>query len=91
MTDLLIILNESHSLYAGCGTYVFISGGGGGRSSPLYKPYKYVPSQRVGFLNRFGLKTGIDFAHFRLESGLVYEGTTVLTVVCQCVRRFNSK
>ena len=91
MTDLLIILNESHSLYAGCGTYVFISGGGGGGSSPLYKPYRYVPPHRVGFLSRFGLKTGIDFARFGLESGLVYEGTTVLTVVYQCVRRFNSK
>ena len=25
----------------------------------------------------FGLKTGIDFAHFDLESGMVFEGTTV--------------
>ena len=63
----------------------------GGGGYPLYKPYRYMLPQRVGFLNRFGLKTGIDFAHFGLESGLVYEGTTVLTVVCQCVRRFNSK
>ena len=30
----------------------------------------------VGFLRRFGLKTGIDFAHFGLESGMVFEGTT---------------
>ena len=29
-----------------------------------------------GFLRRFGLKTGIDFAHFGLESGMVFEGTT---------------
>ena len=28
-----------------------------------------MPPQRVGFLCRFGLKTGIDFAHFGLESG----------------------
>ena len=28
----------------------------------LYKLYRYVPPQRVGFLSRFGLKTGIDFA-----------------------------
>ena len=30
----------------------------------LYKLYRYgyVPPQRVGFLNRFDLKTGIDFA-----------------------------
>ena len=26
-------------------------------------------------LRRFGLKTGIDFAHFGLESGMVFEGT----------------
>ena len=44
--------------------------------------------QRVGFLGRFGLKTGIDFAHFGLESGMVYKGTTV---VYQRVRRFNCK
>ena len=35
-----------------------------------------VPPQRVGFLGLFGLKTGIDFAHFGLESGMVFEGTT---------------
>ena len=28
----------------------------------------------VGFLGRFGLKTGIDFAHFSLESGMIFEG-----------------
>ena len=26
------------------------------------------------FLRRFGLKMGIDFAHFNLESDMVYEG-----------------
>ena len=31
---------------------------------------------RVGFLRRFGLKTGIHFAQFGLESGMVFEGTT---------------
>ena len=31
---------------------------------------------RVGFLCRFGLKTGKHFAHFGLESGMVFEGTT---------------
>ena len=50
--------------------YNFPRGGGG---TPLYKPYKYVPPLRVGFLRRFGLKRGIDFAHFGLESGMVYE------------------
>ena len=45
-------------------------------STPLYKPYRYVPPHRVGFLHRFGLKTGIHFTHFGLESGVVFEGTT---------------
>ena len=35
-----------------------------------------MPPHRVGFLRRFGLKTGIHFAHFGLESGMVFEGTT---------------
>ena len=61
-----------------------------GQESPC-KQFRYVPPQRVGFLRRFDLKTGIDFAHFGLESGMVYEGTTVVTVAYQCVRRFNSK
>ena len=61
-----------------------------GGGTPLYKPYRYVPPQRVGFLRRFGLKTGIDFAHFGLESGMVYKGTTI-DIVYQYVGRFNSK
>ena len=32
-----------------------------------------VPPYGVGV---FGLKTGIHFAHFGLESGMVFEGTT---------------
>ena len=36
----------------------------------------YVPPQRVKFLRRFGLKTGLDFAQFGLESGMVFEETT---------------
>ena len=35
-----------------------------------------MPLQRVGFLRLFGLKTGIDCAHFNLESGMVFSGTT---------------
>ena len=46
-----------------------------GGNSP-YEPYRYVPPQRVWFLRRFGLKTGIDFAHFGLEPGMVFKGTT---------------
>ena len=67
--------------------------------TPLYKPYRCVPPHRIGFLRRFGLKTGIDFAqfglktgihfvHFGLESGWVVEGTTG---VLEHFYRFNSK
>ena len=35
--------------------------------TPLYKQYRYVLPQRVWFWCRFGLKMGIDFAHFGLE------------------------
>ena len=35
-----------------------------------------VPPQRVGFLRRFSLKTGLDFAQLGLESGMVFEETT---------------
>ena len=31
---------------------------------------------REGFLNRFSLKTGIHFAQFGLETGMVFKGTT---------------
>ena len=34
------------------------------------------PPHRVGVLRLFGLKTGIHFAPFGLESGVVFEGTT---------------
>ena len=49
---------------------------GGGGVTPLYKLYSYLPPHRVGFLRRFGLTTGIHFAHFGLESGMVFEETT---------------
>ena len=42
--------------------------------TPLYEVYRYVPPQRVWFLSRFGLKTGIDFEHFGLKLGMVIEG-----------------
>ena len=48
----------------------------GGGGTPIYKLYRYVPLHRVGFLRRFGLETGIHFAHFGLESGMVFKGTT---------------
>ena len=56
--------------------------------TPLYKPYRYVPPHRVGFLRRFGLKTGLRFSHFGLESGMLFEGTTG---VYERSYRFNSK
>ena len=55
---------------------------GGAIPYPLYKPYRYVPPHRVGFLCRFGLKTSIHFAHFGLESVMVFEGTT------ECINAF---
>ena len=51
-----------------------MSGSGGG--NPLYKLYRYVPPHRIGFLLCFGLKTGIHFAHFGLESGMGVKGST---------------
>ena len=62
--------------------------GGGGGGTPLYKLYRDVPPHRVGFLYRFGLKTGIDFVHFGLESGVVFGGTTGVYERIYC---FNSK
>ena len=52
--------------------------GGGWGVTLFYKPYRYVPPQKVGFLLRFGLKTVKDFTHFGLESGIVFEGATVV-------------
>jgi len=37
---------------------------------------RYVPPQGVWFLCLFGLKMGINFVHFGLELGMVFEGTT---------------
>ena len=34
---------------------------------PLYKPYRYLPPQRIRSYGCFGLKTGFDFAHFAVE------------------------
>ena len=50
---------------------VLIPGRGEG-GTPLYKVYRYVPPQRVWFLSRFGLKTGIDFDNYGLKSGRVF-------------------
>ena len=39
-----------------------------------YISYRYVPRppHQEGFLHRFGLKTGIHFAHFALEPGMAF-------------------
>ena len=38
------------------------------------KGYGFCQELRLLFLRRFGLETGIDCAHFGLESGMVFEG-----------------
>ena len=49
-------------------------GRGGGGGTPLYKPHRYVPPQRVELFSPFDLITGVGrgggvyFAHFGLES-----------------------
>ena len=55
-------------------TSIVITTPGGGTS--LNKPYRFVPHQKVCFLCRYSLKTGKDFTHFGLESGMAFEGTT---------------
>ena len=56
---------------------------------PYITKAMYVCAAPKGrFLRRFSLKTGIDFAHFGLESGKVIERTTGLY---ERIHRFNSK
>ena len=65
--------------YVSCACAVFSMGWGGGGVTPLYKPYSYVPSKGWRFCVVLVRKTGINFAHFGLESaGMVCERTTVL-------------
>ena len=62
----------------------------GGGGTLLYWPFWYEPPQRVWFLCRFGLKTGIDFAYSGLNSGMVFEG--IHERICRfSLGRFNSK
>jgi len=61
---------------------------GEGGSTSLYKSHRYVLPHQVGFLCRFGLKTGIHFAHFGMESVMVCEGTMG---VHEGIYHFNSK
>ena len=53
-----------------------LSAGGGGGVFPYISHIDYDAPKAVGFLGRFGLKRGIDFAHLSLGSGMVFEGTT---------------
>ena len=60
----------------GAYSHHWFPGGGAGTGGYSLKSYRYVPPQRVGLFRCFGLKTGIDFAHFGLESGMGIEGIT---------------
>ena len=60
----------------------------GGGVLPYISYIVMCPPHRVGFFHRFGLKVGIHFAHFGLEWGMVFEGTTG---VYESIYRFNSK
>ena len=61
---------------------------GGGGILPYISHIGMCRPTGEGFLRRFGLKTGIDFAYFGLESGMVFEGTTG---VYERIYRFSSK
>ena len=57
-------------------------------SCMINTPGGVTPLQRVWFVGLLSLKTGIHFAHFGLESGMVFEGTKG---EYESVYRFNSK
>ena len=59
-----------------------------GGGTALYKPCRYVLPQRIWFLGLFGPKTGKGFAHFGLESGVVFEGATE---ACEHIYPFDFK
>ena len=59
----MVFVNGPFNWFLLRGKYSSPNWGGGGRSTPLYKLYRYVLPQRVRFLSPFGLKTGIDFDH----------------------------
>ena len=45
-------------------------------NTPLYQLYRYVLPQRVWFLSRFGLKTGIGIDHYNNNNNL-YTGSSL--------------
>ena len=49
------------------------------------------PQRIYIFFSRFGLKTGLHFAHFGLESGIVFDGTTgVYELICYFSSEMNT-
>ena len=44
-----------------------------GGATHSYKRYSYVPPIGNGFLRLFGINAGVYFAHFGLESGMVFD------------------
>ena len=52
-------------------------GGLGGGVFPYIGHIGMCRPHRIGFLRHFGLKTGIHLAHFGLELGMVFKGTTI--------------
>ena len=63
-------------------------GGGGGGLFPYIGHIRMCDPHRIGFLCHFGLKMGIHLAHFGVESGMVFVGTTGVYERIYC---FNSK
>ena len=59
--------------------------------TPFYKPYRYMPPQRVLFLRCFSLKTGINFTRVGRESGMVVGGTSVEHILLSLQFQMNKK
>ena len=57
--------------------------------TPLYKPYGYVPPQRVCFLRRFGLKTCIDQALVVRKVGNAIHQASVVQTLDSAIHRIN--
>ena len=51
----------------------------GGGDTHIYHlhVYRYVLPQRVWFSSLFGLKTGMNFDHYGLKSGMLFKGVSV--------------
>ena len=62
-----------------------LPGEGGG--TPLCKPYRVCAAPKSKVFEPFCLKTGFDFAHFGLESGMVFEGTMHLSFQFQMSKK----